>query len=143
MHPTIQLECVSLSDICSRDGIIEASVRRSISLAFGPSGPGIIVVSSLPSSYFDLRKQLLDSGNALPFIPEEDLKALELPSIHYAVGWSHGREQFNGAPDYSKGSFYANPHYNDPSLGNHELLEKYPYVCFASRSYFNEREYLR
>lgn len=135
MNPTVQLETVTLSDIRCRDEKVEATVRRSIALAFGPTGPGIIIVKNLPPSYFDLRKRLLDAGNALPFIPEGDLKSLELPSIHYAVGWSHGREQFNGAPDYSKGSFFANPHYNDPSLGQRHLLKEYSYVSHVSSSF--------
>ena len=34
---------------------------------------------------------------------------METPDWHYLVGWSHGKEKFNGEADYSKGSFYANP----------------------------------
>ena len=36
---------------------------------------------------------------------------METPDWHYIVGWSHGKEKFEGKPDYSKGSFYANPVY--------------------------------
>jgi hypothetical protein len=34
---------------------------------------------------------------------------METPEWHYAVGWSHGKEKFEGMPDLLKGSFYANP----------------------------------
>jgi hypothetical protein len=33
---------------------------------------------------------------------------------HYNFGWSHGKEIFVGKPDMAKGSFYANPLFNDP-----------------------------
>lgn len=128
MFPTAHVEVLSQADLSSGEEGTVKRVRQTISAAFGPTGLGIILVRDLPPTYSDLRKQLLDAGNALPFIPEEELKALELPSVHYAVGWSRGREQFNGVLDYSKGSFFANAQFDDPSLGQHHVVEKYPYV---------------
>lgn len=46
-------------------------------------------------------------------LSEERKRAMETPQWHYAVGWSHGKEKFEGAPDLLKGSFYANPVYDE------------------------------
>jgi isopenicillin N synthase-like dioxygenase len=38
---------------------------------------------------------------------------MEKPEWHYGVGWSYGKEKFNGVPDLLKGSFYANPLFDE------------------------------
>lgn len=38
---------------------------------------------------------------------------MEKPEWHFSVGWSYGKEKFQGVPDLLKGSFYANPIYDD------------------------------
>jgi hypothetical protein len=43
----------------------------------------------------------------------------------FQYGWSHGREIFQGKPEFSKGSFYNNPNYDTKST-NKELIKKYP-----------------
>jgi len=35
----------------------------------------------------------------------EELEQYELPSTHFCLGWSRGREKFQGKPDTAKGSF--------------------------------------
>jgi hypothetical protein len=40
------------------------------------------------------------------------------------AGWSLGREKLGDEPDFSKGSFYANPLFDTP--GTQEEKEKYP-----------------
>jgi len=42
-------------------------------------------------------------------LPQNELLALEDAPSYYSVGWSCGKEKFLGKPDFSKGSFYANP----------------------------------
>ena len=41
------------------------------------------------------------------------MKNFEFPQYYYALGWSHGKEKFLDQKDFSKGSFYANPQYDD------------------------------
>lgn len=41
------------------------------------------------------------------------------------VGWSHGKEKLGDKPDFAKGSFYANPLYDDAAT--QEEREKYPF----------------
>lgn len=49
-----------------------------------------------------------------------------LEKAYYSFGWSHGKENLQGKPDYSKGSYYNNPESNDPTSGDEELIEKFP-----------------
>jgi len=44
-------------------------------------------------------------------LSEDQKRRLEAPQFFYSVGWSHGKEKFEGKPDYLKGSYYANPIY--------------------------------
>jgi hypothetical protein len=48
-----------------------------------------------------------------PFSQEKQ-KALEHEPSMYNVGWSHGKEKLGDTPDFAKGSFYANPLYDEP-----------------------------
>jgi len=43
------------------------------------------------------------------------------------AGWSHGREKLGANPDYSKGSFYANPLFDDPPV-DEEIKKSNPYA---------------
>lgn len=49
-----------------------------------------------------------------------------LEKAYYSFGWSHGKENLQGKPDYSKGSYYNNPESNDPTSGDEELIEQFP-----------------
>lgn len=49
-----------------------------------------------------------------------------LEKAYYSFGWSHGKENLQGKPDFSKGSYYNNPETNDPTDGDAELIERYP-----------------
>lgn len=43
----------------------------------------------------------------------------------YNVGWSHGKEKMGDKPDLAKGSYYANPLYDQ--AGTPENIAKYPF----------------
>jgi isopenicillin N synthase-like dioxygenase len=61
-------------------------------------------------------------------LPEEELAAMEDPVSQYMFGWSHGKEIMNGKKDFSKGSFYANPVYDQPT-DDPGCIEAYPEYC--------------
>eukprot|EP00927_Polykrikos_kofoidii_P056255 TRINITY_DN50406_c0_g1_i1.p1 TRINITY_DN50406_c0_g1~~TRINITY_DN50406_c0_g1_i1.p1 ORF type:complete len:400 (+),score=55.47 TRINITY_DN50406_c0_g1_i1:116-1315(+) len=103
-------------------------VNDEISEAFGPGGLGILTLSGLPPRVGELRRLVLSMGRKLACLPSETLKKYELPETGYMVGWSKGREQFKGKPDVSKGSFYANPIFDEPADGDAELIEKHPFL---------------
>ncbi len=83
-------------------------LRREIEESYGPKGMGICLVSNIPD-FVQKRSQLLWQAELLGQLPKERRARLERPDVHYQVGWSCGVEQFQGKPDFSKGSFYANP----------------------------------
>lgn len=92
--------------------------------AFGYSGLGILAVRNVPG-YLEKRETLLPMAYKLANLPKEELVAMEHPRSFWSFGWSCGKEQFEGQPDFSKGSFYANPLVDAPT-DDEELIEKYP-----------------
>lgn len=83
-------------------------LRKEIERAYGPKGVGLALVKNVPG-YEKKRKALLPLAQTLANLPKASLQKLEDKDSLYSVGWSHGREQFQGKYDFSKGSFYANP----------------------------------
>jgi len=61
----------------------------------------------------------------LPFLPEETKNKTAHPESFYSFGCSHGKEIFDGQADFAKGSFYANPQYDEP-FTDKEIIKKYP-----------------
>jgi hypothetical protein len=87
------------------------SLHSRIAEAYGPDGLGILAVSGVPS-LTDLRQACLPLAQKLANLPAKELSAIEDAESFYSTGWSHGREKFQGRPDWAKGSFYANPLYD-------------------------------
>jgi isopenicillin N synthase-like dioxygenase len=71
-----------------------------------------MIVNNIPG-YVEKRKALLPLAQKLAHLPQNTLDSLETPEYNYAVGWSHGKEKFMGMPDIYKGSYYANPCFED------------------------------
>jgi len=85
-------------------------------------GIGLIAVRGVPG-YQEKRQALLPLARQLAMLPGDALAKLESPDNFYSVGWSHGKEKFMGKPDYSKGSFYANP-LCDKVVDDEELIRQ-------------------
>ena len=64
----------------------------------------------------DQRATLLPLASKLATLPPAVLSSLEVPDAKWSVGWSHGKERFEGVVDTAKGSFYANPAYDEKVL---------------------------
>lgn len=80
-----------------------------IERAFSSDGLGIIAITDVPNLP-QLRHRLLPLAQKLATLPADQLDEVTDPESGYQVGWSHGREKLEGdKPDWSKGSFYANP----------------------------------
>ncbi|KAI9445073.1 Clavaminate synthase-like protein [Lactarius indigo] len=101
---------------------------RPTEKAFG-SGPdclGIIIVRDLPSEYPKLRERLLKFAHAFAQLDEQVREKYVDAKSRYSFGWSHGKEIMNGKPvDTLKGSYYANPVIDAPSV-HPTLQEAYP-----------------
>jgi hypothetical protein len=99
---------ISYSELLS-----EGSLIYKIEEAYNLDGLGILTVSDIPG-FAEKREALLPLATRFAKLPQSVLTKLEVPEMNYGIGWSHGRESFQGVPDYSKGSYYANPEYDDP-----------------------------
>ena len=93
----------------------DSNLDSEIEEAFGIEGIGLAIVENIPG-YIEARQTLLPLAHQLANLPQEKLEKLERPEAFYAIGWSHGKEQFGGKYDFSKGSYYSNPIYEKPNL---------------------------
>ena len=104
----------SIVNITYKELIGDKSLISKIDEAYGAGGLGVLTISDIPG-YEAKRERLLPLASKLAALDPEVLKSLEVPINHYGTGWSHGKEKFLGVPDYSKGSYYANPECDTPS----------------------------
>jgi hypothetical protein len=103
----------SVVNISYPELVAEKSLIDKIEQGFGPESNGVITISDVPG-FAEKRKALLPLAAKLAHLGPEALKKLEVPSVGWSIGWSHGRENYLNHPDWSKGSFYANPEYDEP-----------------------------
>ncbi len=76
-------------------------------------------------------------------LPAEARARCEDPESSYNFGWSHGKEALaGGRPDVHKGSYYANPLYNEVTA-DPELMRRYPAYCRSGSSFAVEGECCR
>jgi isopenicillin N synthase-like dioxygenase len=96
-------------------------LTAEIRSAYGPGGFGILYVRGVPGLE-KARQALLPLSRKLALLPENILSKYECePPV---VGWSRGKERFKGKPDRAKGSFYANPLFDDAAEGDEEALKR-------------------
>lgn len=120
-----ELDAVTVS---SRTEQARRSVQACLARAFGPGGPGILCIGNLPPWYMSERSSLLKAARAFASLPAERRALYELPSLDYSVGWSCGRERFRGKIDEMKGSYYANPVFDDPAQGHSENAVQFKHL---------------
>ncbi|KAF9498128.1 Clavaminate synthase-like protein [Pleurotus eryngii] len=103
------------------------SLGASIEEAFGshPKSLGIIIVRDLPPQYQTYRERLLKLAHSFATLPEPAREKYADPTSKYSFGWSHGKEIMNGKPDLLKGSYYANPVADKPTVSS-TLRAMYP-----------------
>ncbi|KAI0067773.1 Clavaminate synthase-like protein [Artomyces pyxidatus] len=114
---------ISYSSLVSEPLTLSASIEK----AFGsqPDSLGIIIVHDLPPAYPALREKLLMLANAFAHLDEPIREKYADVKSSYSFGWSHGKEIMNGKPDVLKGSYYANPVVDNPSVTS-ALRDAYP-----------------
>lgn len=108
-YPILKLVILDYNQLKDASTNYDAEIEE----AFGLEGYGICVVKNIPG-FVEARQKLLPLAHQLGSLPAEKLKKMEIPESFYSVGWSHGKEQFNGKYDFAKGSFYSNPIYDQP-----------------------------
>ena len=109
---------------------LSADIHITDRQAYGHDGLGVLTVKNVPE-WLEHRQRLLPLAQQFASLPEDTLKKYEHEASHYSFGWSHGKENLQGVPDYAKGSFYANPQYDRPS-DDESLIEKYPAFLHAN-----------
>lgn len=91
-----------------------------------------MVVKNIPK-YKEYREKCLPLAREFATLDEKIKNKYEDKDSSYSFGWSFGKEKFSGKfgnffklnIDVSKGSFYANPQYDEPT-NDKELIKKYP-----------------
>lgn len=73
----------------------------------------------------DAREKLLPLSRQFALLPDEVKQKYEHKESFYSFGWSHGKENLQGKPDLSKGSYYANPQHDRP-VNDEALIAQYP-----------------
>eukprot|EP01117_Protostelium_nocturnum_P020393 TRINITY_DN9148_c0_g1_i1.p1 TRINITY_DN9148_c0_g1~~TRINITY_DN9148_c0_g1_i1.p1 ORF type:complete len:372 (+),score=125.40 TRINITY_DN9148_c0_g1_i1:66-1181(+) len=111
---------IPYEDLVREDSDLSGLIER----AFGFDGIGILAVRGVPG-FVEKRKALLPLSQKFATLPD----AVKEKTVHkestYSFGWSHGKEQLEGKPDFSKGSYYNNPVFDRP-FDDEELIKKYP-----------------
>ncbi|PFH54757.1 hypothetical protein AMATHDRAFT_185582 [Amanita thiersii Skay4041] len=99
----------------------------SIEQAFGshPQSLGIVIVRDLPPVYATHRERLLKLAYKFAQLSPDVREKYTDPYSRYSFGWSHGKEIMNGKPDTLKGSYYANPVVDNPTVTAEEI-RSYP-----------------
>lgn len=93
------------------DDTLPSLLQRAFSSS--PTSLGLVLVSDLPPSFPTLRRRLLLMSNEFASLPAATRERYTDPASSYLYGWSHGKERMNGQLDVAKGSFYANPQWDE------------------------------
>jgi len=104
--------------------LVRTAFHRLSEQAFGshPRSLGIIIVRDLPPSYMVYRERLLKLAFKFAKLDGSVREKYTDPKSRYSFGWSHGKEIMNGRPDLLKGSYYANPIVDNPSVAAAERI---------------------
>ncbi|KAJ2919330.1 hypothetical protein MD484_g1104, partial [Candolleomyces efflorescens] len=114
---------ISYNDLKSSPHLLTPSIEK----AFGsqPDSLGIVIVKDLPEEYVRYRERLLKLAYKFATLDADAREKYVDESSKYSFGWSHGKEIMNGKPDTLKGSYYANPVVDKPTVKAEEQ-QKFP-----------------
>ena len=108
--------------------LVVRDLSASLKIAYDSEGLGILVVRGVPD-FVQRRATLLPLARRFAALPEDVKLRYEHVASHYNFGWSHGKETFNRKPDLAKGSYYANPLFDEPFGSDPDLVAKFPSFC--------------
>jgi isopenicillin N synthase-like dioxygenase len=101
----------------------ESNLHDLIQSAYGISGVGLLTVKNVPG-FVEARKRLLPLSKKFSELPDDVKEKYVHKESLYSFGWSHGKENLQGKPDLSKGSYYANPQYDRP-IDDESVIKQY------------------
>ena len=110
------LHCASTENVITADVVVldyhdlvkRADLSHQIEKAFGKDGIGLLTVKNVPGLQ-ERRSDLLPIARRFAELDDSTKEKYVHKESFYSFGWSHGKENLQGKPDLSKGSFYANP----------------------------------
>lgn len=109
------------------DLLNEVDLSKEIEKAFGFDGVGALTVKNVPG-FVEARKALLPLSYKFANLPDDIKEKYVHAASSYSFGWSHGKENLQGQPDKSKGSYYNNPQYDRP-VDDEDLIAKHaPFI---------------
>lgn len=106
------------------DLVAGKDLTAEIERAYGMDGVGVLTVKNVPG-FIEARQAALPLARKFALLPEEVKEKCVHAESYYSFGWSHGKENLEGKPDLSKGSYYANPQYDRPEE-DPAIIAKYP-----------------
>lgn len=106
------------------DLISGKDLTAEIEKAYSYDGIGVLTVKNVPN-FVEARAKMLPLAREFAILPEEIKEKYVHKESYYSFGWSHGKENLQGAPDLSKGSYYANPQYDTP-VTDEKIIAEYP-----------------
>ncbi|KAG6919583.1 hypothetical protein DXG01_004247 [Tephrocybe rancida] len=110
------------------EGAVTISIAEE---AFGshPKSLGIVIIRDLPPSYVSQREKLLKLAYNFAKLDDSTREKYTDPASSYSFGWSHGKALTTDVPmittnanipDVLKGSYYANPIVETPTVPKEE-----------------------
>jgi isopenicillin N synthase-like dioxygenase len=99
-------------------------MTEQIGEAYGFDGIGLLAVRNIPGLK-RARLDLLPLARKFAILDEDIQNKYVHEESFYSFGWSLGKEKLEGKPDLSKGSYYANPQYDEP-MNDEAIIKKYP-----------------
>lgn len=115
---------VNVVELDYNDLVAGKDLTAQIAEAYGFDGVGVLTVKNVPN-YSQAREKLLPLARKFAILPDEIKEKYVHKESYYSFGWSHGKEKLQGAPDVSKGSYYANPQYDRP-IEDESIITQYP-----------------
>eukprot|EP00762_Andalucia_godoyi_P008246 ANDGO_03005.mRNA.1 hypothetical protein SAMD00019534_057660 len=106
------------------DLVSKKDLTASIGQAYGPDGLGILVVRGVPG-FQEKRQALLPLARDFVNLPQAEIEKCVKRDALFQLGYSRGVETLDGGKsmDWAKGSYYANPIYDEPSSDAEEMAK--------------------
>jgi len=120
MTELIQCNIVELD---YNDLVAGVDLTEQIKTAYGFDGTGLLTVKNVPG-FIEARATLLPLSKKFADLSDDVKQKYVHKESYYSFGWSHGKENLQGKPDFAKGSYYANPQYDTP-ISDPEIIKNF------------------
>lgn len=109
------------------DLIAGVDLSPLIEQAYGYDGLGVLTVKNVPG-WAESRQKLLPLAQRFATLPDAIKDQYSHEESKYSFGWSHGKENLQGKPDFAKRSYYNNPQYDRPVASDALIAKHSPFI---------------